>query len=297
MTGTNGFVDVVDLGAPVDGPDGHLIGPPSPERSGLMYGGQFLAQAVMAALWTVDDERSVNSLHGMFLRGGDVDRQTDWHVETVRDGRSFGVRSVSGFQDGGKGRAECFRATLSLHVPEPGMEYQRSIDLAGIPSPDDVSMSYVDFCYAHPDMADSDWAGADRPMEIRYIDPPDPAGGGPTDAPQRTWTKVSDSLPDDPAVHQAALAYLSDATLVDHVLLPHGFRWSDARLTGVSLDHAMWFHRPCRADEWLLYEQRVESTGGARGLATGRFYTADGTLVANCAQEGLMRWSDPNQAD
>ena len=129
-------------------------------------------------------------------------------------------------------------------------------------------------------------------MEILYIDPPDPTGGEPTQAPQRTWMRMTGDFPDDPGVHQAGLAYLADATLIDHVLLPHGFRWHDQRLTGASLDHSMWFHQPCRADQWLLYDQRVEATSSARGLATGRFYTAEGRLVASCAQEGLIRWAD-----
>jgi acyl-CoA thioesterase-2 len=285
------FADLIELEASAAG----FVGPASPERTGLMYGGQFLAQAMAAALRTADDDRVVHSLHGLFLRGGDVDQPTNWDVDVVRDGRSFGTRSVSGFQDGPRGSVECFRATISLHVPEVGLEHQPALDFDfdAVPDPDDVPMTYVEFCHAHPDTAASEWAGADRPMEIRYIDPPDPAGGGPTEAPQRTWTRIAGhALGDDPAIHQAALAYLSDATLIDHVLLPHGHRWSDARLTGVSLDHAMWFHRPCRADQWLLFDQRVESTGGARGLTTGRFYDRAGALVATCAQEGLMRWND-----
>ncbi len=268
------------------------LGARAPERSGMTYGGQLLAQAMAAAHRTVDDDRQVNSIHALFLRAGEVDRETLWRVERVRDGRSFANRSVSGFQND----REIFRVIISFHVPEPGMEYRAEpdIDIASLPQPDEVPMSYIDFCVAHPDLeTDADWSGQDRPMDIRYIDPPDPTGGPADTSPQLMWLRISEQLPDDPAIHQAGLAYLSDATLVDHVLLPHGFRWHDERLTGVSLDHAMWFRRPQRADEWLLYDQRVESTGGARGLATGRFYTPAGELVATCTQEGLMRWSEP----
>ena len=281
------FLQLLDLTA--DGATDRFIGPPSPERGGRTYGGQFLAQAVAAAQRTVDDDRLVHSLHGLFLRPGDVDRATSWEVERVRDGRSFAVRSVVGSQEG----KEAFRVLLSLQVPEPGFSYQPSpgFSIADLPEPDAVSMSYVEFCLAHPDVAAAAWFGQDRPMDIRYIDPPDPVSGPPSERPQRTWTRIIGPLPDHPWIHRAGQVYLADATLIDHVVLPHGHRWHDARLTGASLDHAMWFYGDVRADRWLLYDQRVELTGGARGLASGRFYTPDGVLVSTCTQEGLMRWS------
>ena len=284
------FSDLLDLRSTEV--DDEFVGARAPERSGMTYGGQLLAQAVAAAYRTVDDDRHVNSLHALFLRAGDVDLETVWRVERIRDGRSFANRSVSGFQQD----REIFRVIISFHVVEDGMEYrpEPDVEIASLPQPDDVTMSYIDFCVAHPDLeADTDWSGQDRPMDIRYIDPPDPTGGPPDTSPQLMWIRLAEDLPDDPSIHQAGLAYLADATLVDHVLLPHGFRWHDHRLTGVSLDHAMWFRRAQRADEWLLYDQRVESTGGARGLATGRFYTRSGELVATCTQEGLMRWTEP----
>lgn len=290
MTGhaASTFLELIDLTAG-SSPD-RFQGPPAPERGGLTYGGQFLAQAVMAAYRTVDDDRAVHSIHGLFLRAGDVDQPTLWDVDRVRDGRSFSVRTVIGSQAG----KEAFRALVSLQVPEDGFVYRPEPDfsIGDLPAPDDVTMSYVEFCRAHPDVELGDWFGQDRPMDIRYIDAPDPASGPPTADPQRTWTRITGRLPDDPQVHHAGLAYLADATLIDHVLLPHGHRWHDARLTGVSLDHAMWFYGQTRADRWHLYDQRVELTGGARGLATGRFYTEDGRLVSTCSQEGLMRWSE-----
>lgn len=270
---------------------GSFVGPASPERSGATYGGQLMAQAVAAAYRTVDDDRRIHSLHALFLRAGAVDETTRWQVEQVRDGRSFSARSVSGHQSG----REIFRVMTSFHVPEQGLDHQPTadVDLESLPGPDEVTTTYIDFCNGHPDTAGADWHGEDRPMDIRYIDPPDPAGGPVEDGPQLMWCRVSEPLPDDPAVHDAALAYLADSTLIDHVMLPHGRRWHDGSLTGVSLDHAMWFHRSARADQWLLYEQGVESTGGARGLASGRLRTRDGTLVATCGQEGLMRYADP----
>ncbi|MGH1492893.1 MAG: acyl-CoA thioesterase [Acidimicrobiales bacterium] len=282
------FSSVVDLSVG-SAPD-RFIGPVSPERGGRTYGGQLLAQAVQAAYLTVDDDRQINSLHALFLRPGAVDETTDWQVERVREGRSFSTRETSGFQ-GGK---EIFRLMASFHVPEDGLEFEppTDFDIASVPPPEEVETTYLDFCQAHPDLAASDWFGQDRPIEIRYIDPPDPIGGPPLLDPQQTWIRLLGTLTDDPGLHAAGLAYMADGTLIDHVLLPHGFRWSDARLTGASLDHAMWFRRSVRVDQWLLYDQRVESTGGGRGLATGRFYTSTGELVATCTQEGLIRWQD-----
>jgi transcriptional regulator with XRE-family HTH domain len=143
---------------------------------------------------------------------------------------------------------------------------------------------------------ESDWHGSARPMDIRYINPPSGSRGEPVTERQLMWMKIPERLPDEPAVHRAALAYLSDSTLVDHVMLPLGLRWQDPDFQGASLDHAMWFHSPARADEWLLFEQTVETTGGGRGLASGRFFNRSGTLVATCLQEGLMRWSDDGSA-
>jgi acyl-CoA thioesterase-2 len=294
---SGGFPAVIDL-APGSEPD-RFLGPKSPERTGRTYGGQLLAQGVMAAYNTLepaDDggvDRHLHSLHSLFLRGGEVDQPTEWAVERVREGRSFSVRQASGYQDG----RELFRIMLSFHVPEPGMDYEPTpdFDIASLPGAEQVETSYVDFCRAHPDLAGSDWSGDERPIEIRYINPPDPVEGPPCLDPQQTWIRLPGPLPpldEHPGLHAAGLAYMADGTLIDHVLLPHGYRWSDARLTGASLDHSMWFRRPVRADQWLLYDQRVESTGGARGLAVGRFYTPAGELVATCTQEGLMRWED-----
>lgn len=282
---TSIFVDVIDL-SPGDQPN-CFAGPPAPERGGRVYGGQLLAQAVAAAYQTIDDERRIHSLHAYFLRPGDIEVPTHWDVDVMRDGRSFATRTVTGHQHD----REVFHLIASFHVPEAGFEYRPGpdYDVGGLPTPEQVEMSYVDFSHQQPGFDPEGWFGQDRPMEIRYINPPTP--GIATDAPQLTWTRIVGPLPQEPRLHDAGLAYLADSTLVDHVLLPHGERWHDPRLTGASLDHAMWFHRPVSVDEWLLYDQRVEATGGARGLATGRFYTSAGELVATCVQEGLIRWS------
>jgi len=279
------FLDLIDLqrcGEPTS-----FVGSPAPERGGRVYGGQFLAQAVAASYETIDDDRRVHSLHAYFLRPGDIDEPTHWDVTVMRDGRSFATRAVTGHQHD----REVFHMIASFHRPESGFEYLPPPDyaLTELPPPERCDVTYVEFSRQQPGFDPTSWFGQDRPMEIRYVNPPAPATA--TEEPQLTWTKLTESLPAVGRYHDAGLAYLADATLVDHVLLPHGHRWHDPRLTGASLDHAMWFHAPTRADDWLLYDQRVTATSSARGLASGRFYTASGDLVVSCAQEGLMRWS------
>ncbi len=270
-------------------PDGEdrFVAPIAPDRSARTYGGQFLAHTLRAAQQTVDDDRFVHSTHSYFLRAGDVDRETILEVQRIRDGRSFSQREVVAYQAG----KEMFRSIISFHVPDEGLEYAPPVELE-VPPPDAIEATYHDFweTILPPDQVP--WPGRARPMEIRYINPPTAPEGEPITEPQLMWMSLRHPIGDERHLHDVGLAYLADATLVDHVMLPHGFRWQDERLTGASLDHAMWFHRPCRADEWLLYDQRVESTGSSRGLASGRYYTAAGELVATCMQEGLMRWSD-----
>jgi len=269
-------------------PDGsdRFVSPIAPDRSARTYGGQFLAHTLRAAQLTVDDDRFVHSTHSYFLRAGDVDRKTVLEVQRIRDGRSFSQREVLALQDG----REMFRSIISFHVPDDGLDYAPPVDL-DVPGPEDVEGTYHDFWESILPPEQRPWPGRARPMEIRYINPPTAPEGQPITEPQLMWMSLRDRIGDERALHDVGLAYLADATLVDHVMLPHGFRWQDERLTGASLDHAMWFHRPCRADDWLLYDQRVEATGSSRGLASGRYYTRAGELVATCMQEGLMRWS------
>ncbi len=257
------------------------LAPAAPESGGRMYGGQFLAQALVAAQRSVADDRATHSLHGYFLRAGDVSQATELRVERVRDGRSFSQRAVRALQQG----RECFRTLLSFHVPEAGLEYEAH-RMPQVPPPEEVALSYVDFTEAQR-IADDPWEGGVRPMDILYINPP--AAGERVVEHQLMWMRVSERLGDDRSQHDAGLAYLSDSTLIDHVLLPHGRRWQDADVDGTSLDHAMWFHRPARADAWLLFDQTVEWTGAARGLAAGRLFDRSGCLVATCVQEGLIR--------
>lgn len=265
------------------GPD-RFTAPEAPERQGRMYGGQLLAQSLAAAVRTVTNDRQAHSLHAYFLSPGDVAATVDVQVERVRDGRSFSSRCVSARQGG----RELFRMVISFHITEPGEPFSghRKPD---VPPPEEVALTYTSFSRSMG--AEKEWDIEARPMDTRCINPPVAPPGEPVLEDQRMWMRISERLPPNPGLHQAGLAYLSDSTLVDHVVLPHGRRWQDPALAGASLDHAMWFHHPVRADAWLLFDQTVEATGSGRGLATGRIFDADGVLAATCAQEGLIRWT------
>ncbi len=262
-----------------------FIAPVGAEQGNRTYGGQILAQALTAAQGTVGTDRPVHSLHGYFLRPGASDRPIELAVDQVRNGRAFSSRAVTASQEG----RELCRVLASFHAPEDGLEYNGPT-MPDVPPPEAVATSHSEFVHAlRPDFGGS-WSGDARAMEILYVNPPTAPDGEPVSEDQRMWIRINTTLADNTALHASALAYLSDSTLVDHVMLPHGHRWQDERLQGASLDHAMWFHRAARADQWLLFDQSVIATAGARGLVTGRFYAASGVLVATCSQEGLMRW-------
>ena len=278
MSAFTSLIDLTALGGDA------FRAPPAPERSGRLYGGQFLAQGLAAAILTTEEGRDVHSLHAYFLRPGSVDLPIGLQVERVRDGRSFSARVVHATQHG----KELFRMMLSFHVPEPGDDYA-SAQIPDVRPPDEISLTYNEFSRLNGE--GPDWDGESRPMEIRYINPPTAPPGEPVYEPQRMWVRVPEGLGQEWGVHFAALAYLSDSTLIDHVVLPQGRRWQDPELNGASLDHAMWFHHRTRADEWLLFDQHVGTTGHGRGFAQGRFFDRGGRIVASCAQEGLIRWS------
>jgi acyl-CoA thioesterase-2 len=282
----NAFAQLIDLSAL----GGDVFrAPPAPERSGRVYGGQFLAQGLAAASSTIDQDRDVHSLHAYFLRPGDVELPIELEVERLRDGRSFSARVVRAVQQD----KELFRMMASFHVPEPGDDYAGA-RIPDAPAPETVPLTYNAFSRANGE--GPDWDGESRPMDIRYINPPTAPPGQPVLEPQRMWVRIRDALGEAWSTHYAALAYLSDSTLIDHVVLPHGRRWQDPALNGASLDHAMWFHHRARADTWLLFDQHVVATGHGRGFAQGLLFDRSGRLVASCAQEGLIRWVGPPQS-
>jgi acyl-CoA thioesterase-2 len=249
-----------------------------------VFGGQVIGQALVAAERTVDG-RNAHSLHAYFLRPGDPTVPIIYEVDRIRDGRSFATRSVRGVQHG----QAIFAMSASFHGDEPGLEHQ--IDMGEVPDPDSLE-SIGDLVERVPNPADPvvrAYFRRARPIEIRPTDVRHYLGSEPLPPRQVVWVRTTERLPDDPAMHRCALAYASDMTLLDTSLFPHGRTVFDRSMMLASLDHAMWFHRPFRADEWLLYAQDSPAAVGARGFNRGLIYDRAGRLVASVAQEGLMR--------
>jgi len=250
-----------------------------------VYGGQVLGQALVAASRTVPEDRQAHSLHGYFLRPGDTTVPILYKVDRIRDGRSFTTRRVVAIQHG---RA-IFNMSISFQVPEEGMSHQFPMpDAPGPESLPDERALREQWVAELPEFQ-SDTFNRERPIDVRPVDPVNIFKPEKRPPLQMCWMKCRDRLPDDPRLHQCVLAYLSDWSLLDTSTLPHGVSFMQPDAQMASLDHAMWFHRPFRADEWLLYVQDSPSASGARGLNRGLVYTRDGRLVASAAQEGLIR--------
>ena len=247
-----------------------------------MFGGQVAGQALVAAARTVEPGRSVHSLHAYFLRPGDPHVPILYEVDRIRDGRSFTTRRVVAIQHG----KAIFNLSASWHAHEDGFDHQ-------LPFPDDVppADSLPDFQSRWEPWADTlgDWYDRPRPIDTRYVDWSAPDRTDPQPPRQRVWIRADGTLPDDPVLHTCVLTYASDMTLLDTTMLAHGGVSLEDRVQMASLDHAMWFHRPFRADEWLLYDQISPSASGGRGLVIGRLFDAAGRLVATAVQEGLVR--------
>ncbi len=249
-----------------------------------VFGGLVIAQALVASARTVPG-RAPHSLHGYFLLPGDPSAPIIYEVDRLRDGQSFATRRCNAIQHG---RA-IFSLSASFQIEEPGLEH--SVAMPDVPSPETLPSEAEMVERFGAVMAEPirRWFASDRPIETRAVDPSRyirHEAGAPK---QDVWLRAAGALPDDPAIHRAVLAYLSDMTLLDTALLAHGHRVFDADLQIASLDHALWFHRSFRADEWLLYAQDSPNSGGARGLARGLIFSRDGRLVASVVQEGLMR--------
>lgn len=249
-----------------------------------VYGGQVAGQALVAAGRTVDPSRYVHSLHGYFVRPGDPAEPIEYAVENIRDGRSFSVRRSVAIQHG----ATIFFMSASFHRQERGLDHHAEAP-PNVPGPDEVP-TMTDRLARYPERLGI-WALIPRPMDVRYVGEPGwvRPGDRPADPHQRVWMRIDGKLPDDPLLHACALTYASDLTLLDSVLSVHGEVWGPGGVVGASLDHALWFHRPFRADEWFLYDCWSPSASGGRGLATGRMFTLDGRHIATAVQEGLLR--------
>jgi acyl-CoA thioesterase II len=250
-----------------------------------VFGGQVAGQALVAAGRTVPEDRPVHSLHAYFIRPGDPAVPLIYIVERVRDGKSFTTRRVTTVQHG----KTIFTLSASFHRPEPGFEH--ADPMPDVPDPDEVepTADRLRRLYGLPD----DQVGwAEGPIEIRHVGPlTAEAARDPSLATSRNvvWLRANGELPDDPLLHVCLMTYASDMTLLDTVLLAHGLSWDEGLVVGASLDHAMWFHRPFRADRWLLYVQDSPTASDARGLARGEVYTEGGELVVSVVQEGLLR--------
>jgi acyl-CoA thioesterase II len=238
-----------------------------------VFGGQVLGQALAAASRTVDPERQVHSLHGYFLRPGDTAVPIVYRPEPTRDGRTFSSRRVVASQNG----KPIFYMSASYQRPERGLDHADPMpdDLV----PPDKAQTLASVFEAASGRKAEDWNKEWAALDVRLA--------GLTG--RRYWIRAAGKLPDDPALHACVLAYASDLTLLGASLLPHGLIIGDKRIQPASIDHALWFHREFRADEWLLYDQASPSASDARGFATGRLFTEDGRLIASVAQEGLIR--------
>lgn len=257
-----------------------FTGVSQPMPFGRVYGGQVLAQSIVAASRTLPPERTVHSMHGYFLRPGDPTDGITFSVDRIHDGRSFSTRRTQAFQAG----VPIFSMIASFQDDGPGLEHAEPFP-EGIPQPEDLPP--VDTDELHPL---SRRMFADRPVEVRHVPSPVYTSvEGPHVPRQAVWMRTRRALPDDPAIHRAALAYLSDLTIQETILRGHGVPWSTPGLRVASLDHAMWWHRAGRVDDWLLYVQESPNARGGRGLSTGRIYTREGTLLASVAQEVMVR--------
>jgi acyl-CoA thioesterase-2 len=252
---------------------------------GAIFGGQVLGQALSAAAQTVVADRPVHSFHGYFMRAGDVKRPILYQIDRLRDGASFTTRRVTAVQEG----EAIFSLEASFQIEEVGFEHQDA--MPEVPPPDDLK-SELEMAKAlgdHLPPVVRAIALADRPIEIRPVELRDPLRPRVSAPKRHMWYRAIDALPDDAALHRYLLAYASDFAFLGTAMDPHGTSWLQPKMQVASLDHAMWFHRPFRFDDWLLYAVDSPSASGGRGLVRGQFFDRAGRLVASAAQEGLIR--------
>ena len=253
-----------------------------PLPGGRVFGGQVLAQAILAAGRTVEPDRLPHSAHGYFLRPGDVARPVRFAVERLRDGRSFSARRTHALQDG----VPILSLITSFQVDQPGLDHADPAP-PSVPAPQDLPSPLDQPVIDHPLAQFWIQSGA---FELRHVEDLLFTGpGGVVTDRQMVWLRARGTLPDDPLLHRALLAFGCDQVMLEPVLRRHGVDWTTPGLSIASLDHAMWWHRPARADEWLLYVQASPSAQGGRGLGTAQVFTRDGALVATIAQEGMLR--------
>jgi acyl-CoA thioesterase II len=257
-----------------------------------VFGGQVIGQALVAACRTVED-RPPHSLHAYFLLPGDPKGPIIYDVDRIRDGRSFTTRRVVAIQHG----EPIFSMSVSFHADEPGFDHQAK--MPDVPKPEDLPSEAEIRQRVLPMMPDPVrlYYERERPIELRPVEYERYLGKKINDARFHVWIRTTGKLPDDPAIHQCVLAYASDMLLLDSALIPHGRTVFEKTLMAASLDHALWFHRPFRADDWLLYAHDSPNLSGSRGFSRGLIFARDGTLVASVAQEGLLRERTAGEAE
>jgi len=285
-TGLDGLVHILDL----EQIDNDIFrGRTANVKMQRIFGGQVAGQALVAAGRTVPADRTIHSLHSYFLRPGDPTVPIVFLVDRVRDGKSFSTRYVSAVQHG----RPIFTLNASFHAVEPGFEHQD--EMPDVPDPESLPpIGHWEDGFPGIKEAMSRFT---MPIDLRYVDDPpwvQRAKGPRESGLNRVWMRANGILPNDPLIHVCTLAFSSDLTLLDSFLIRHGVAWGMDPIIGASLDHAMWFHRPFRADEWFLYVSQSPSASGGRGLARGQMYNRDGLRIASVVQEGLVRHIDPD---
>ena len=254
-----------------------------------VYGGQVLGQALAAASRTVDG-RACHSFHAYFLRAGDPKVPILYEVDRARDGRSFTARRVIAVQHG----RQILNMAASFQIGEEGLDHQDA--MPEVPDPEELD-SIVELLERSDDPLRKEYWSyimRNRPVELRPVVPVDATSPGRSAAAQNVWFRTAGRMPGDSVVQQSMLAYMSDFSLLDTATHPHRVNFLHPRMQVASLDHAMWFHRPFRAEEWLLYALDSPSASGARGFARGRIFDRGGRMVASVAQEGLIRMHPPS---
>jgi len=260
-----------------------FTGPSLPQPLGRVFGGQVLAQSLVAAMRTISEDRFVHSMHGYFLRPGDAEQPITFSVDRIHDGRSFSTRRTQAYQNG----LPILSMIASFQSADEGLDHQVEMP-AGLADPESLPSAAETLAGIDHPVAES-WA-SERAFDMRHI--PSPiyfSVEGEHVAHQAVWLRAKSPLPDDENLHRAALAYASDYSILEPIMRGHGVAWGTPGLKAASLDHAMWFHRFGRVDEWMLYVQESPTAVGGRGLSLGRIYSRDGVLLASVAQEGMVR--------